>query len=41
VEAYLQKRTDAHFTHGICPPCQSKLLAETGDGIPIDGDCGD
>jgi hypothetical protein len=28
IEAYLSARTDAQFTHGICPECNEKLLAE-------------
>ncbi|HSR99155.1 MAG TPA: two-component regulator propeller domain-containing protein [Kofleriaceae bacterium] len=30
IEAYLAARTDAQFTHGICPDCNEKLLAEEG-----------
>jgi hypothetical protein len=30
IEAYLAERTDAQFTHGICPECNEKLLAEEG-----------
>jgi ligand-binding sensor domain-containing protein len=32
IEAYLAARTDAQFTHGICPDCNEKLLAEEGHG---------
>jgi DNA-binding response OmpR family regulator len=28
VDAYIVEHTDAQFTHGICPPCTQKLLAE-------------
>ena len=28
VDAYIVEHTDAQFTHGICPPCSQKLLAE-------------
>jgi hypothetical protein len=28
VDAYIVEHTDAQFTHGICPPCAQKLLAE-------------
>ena len=28
IEAYLGARTDAQFTHGICPDCDAKLAAE-------------
>jgi tetratricopeptide (TPR) repeat protein len=28
VEEYLGKRTDAQFSHGICPPCAEKLARE-------------
>jgi ligand-binding sensor domain-containing protein len=28
IEAYLSARTDARFTHGICPECKKKMLAE-------------
>jgi hypothetical protein len=30
IEAYLSERTDAQFTHGICPECNEKMLAEEG-----------
>jgi PAS domain S-box-containing protein len=29
VEDYIKKRTDASFTHGICPQCLKKLAPET------------
>jgi ligand-binding sensor domain-containing protein len=28
IEAYLSARTDAQFTHGICPDCTDKMLAD-------------
>ena len=28
VDRYIVEHTDAKFTHGICPPCSEKLLAE-------------
>ena len=28
VETYIGEQTGSHFTHGICPECHSKLLAE-------------
>jgi hypothetical protein len=28
IEAYLSARTDAKFTHGICPECTTKMLEE-------------
>jgi sigma-B regulation protein RsbU (phosphoserine phosphatase) len=28
VDSYISEHTDAEFTHGICPPCSQKLLAE-------------
>lgn len=30
VESYLQQRTDADFTHGICPECRSKTFPKPG-----------
>jgi sigma-B regulation protein RsbU (phosphoserine phosphatase) len=33
VETYMGKRTGAHFTHGLCPDCAEKTLAEI-DAIP-------
>jgi len=32
IEAYLGARTDAQFTHGICPDCTDKMLAEESFG---------
>ncbi len=28
IEAYLQKHTEAEFSHGICPDCEKKLYAD-------------
>ena len=28
VDSYIVEHSDAQFTHGICPPCSQKLLAE-------------
>ena len=28
LEGYIAEHTDAQFTHGICPPCASTLMAE-------------
>jgi sigma-B regulation protein RsbU (phosphoserine phosphatase) len=28
VDAYIVEHSDARFTHGVCPPCTQKLLAE-------------
>jgi ligand-binding sensor domain-containing protein len=32
IEAYLSARTEAQFTHGICPECTEKMLAEESFG---------
>jgi ligand-binding sensor domain-containing protein len=32
IEAYLSARTDAQFTHGICPDCTEKMLTEDSFG---------
>jgi hypothetical protein len=32
IEAYLSARTDAKFTHGICPDCKNKMLTEDSAG---------
>jgi ligand-binding sensor domain-containing protein len=32
IEAYLSARTEAQFTHGICPDCTEKMLAEESFG---------
>ena len=37
IEAYLRARTDAQFTHGICPDCHAKVLAEGGELEPEPG----
>ncbi|MGD0022881.1 MAG: sensor with HAMP domain protein, partial [Smithellaceae bacterium] len=28
IEAYLQKHTEAEFSHGICPDCEKKFYAD-------------
>jgi len=28
LEAYIQERTEARFSHGICPECRHELSAE-------------
>ena len=28
VDSYITEHSDAEFTHGICPPCSQKLMAE-------------
>jgi DNA-binding response OmpR family regulator len=33
VDAYIAEHTEAQFTHGICPPCSEKLLAEIGKEV--------
>jgi len=30
VEEYIEKHTDAEFTHGLCPKCASDMLKEAG-----------
>ena len=30
IEVYVQQRSDADFTHGICPECQSKVRRDLG-----------
>ena len=32
IEAYLSARTDAQFTHGICPECTKRMLADESFG---------
>jgi ligand-binding sensor domain-containing protein len=32
IEAYLSARTDAEFTHGICPECTKRMLADESLG---------
>jgi hypothetical protein len=40
LEHYIRKRTDADFTHGICPECYEKVMAEMdaedGQSLPED-----
>lgn len=33
VEVYVQERSDADFTHGICPECQSRVRRDLGMGL--------
>lgn len=33
VESYISEHTDAQFSHGICPPCAEKVMAEL-DNVP-------
>jgi ssDNA-binding Zn-finger/Zn-ribbon topoisomerase 1 len=33
IEEYIQKQTDAKFTHGICPECTKKLYPEIADKL--------
>nr|MBF0220970.1 hypothetical protein [Desulfobulbaceae bacterium] len=35
VDEYIQKRTDAEFTHGICPTCAKKLYPDLYDDLDI------
>lgn len=38
IESYISKHTDASFSHGFCPECQAKLIAEavrTDDGQKV------
>ncbi len=28
IESYMEKRTDAHFSHSICPECEKKLYSD-------------
>jgi hypothetical protein len=32
VESYIQKHSDATFTHGICPDCIKKLYPDLAEG---------
>jgi CheY-like chemotaxis protein len=32
IEAYIEKHSDAEFTHGICPDCLAKFRRELGNG---------
>lgn len=34
VESYITEHTDAHFSHGICPPCFEKAISEV-DAIAL------
>jgi DNA-binding NtrC family response regulator len=34
VESYIQKHTDARFTHSVCPECAKKYLAKINKGAP-------
>ncbi len=36
VEDYIQTRTDAEFTHGICPKCAKSLYPDRHDTMPDD-----
>ncbi len=31
IEAYIEKHSDAQFSHSICPECAKKLYPEFGD----------
>jgi hypothetical protein len=33
VESYIQKHSDATFTHGICPDCIQKLYPDLAKGV--------
>jgi phosphoserine phosphatase RsbU/P len=35
VDAYIAEHTDAQFTHGICPPCSAKVMAEFDGTRPV------
>lgn len=37
IEVYLQKHSDAQFTHGLCPECVRKLYPELYD-VPLPGE---
>ena len=37
IEAYLSARTDAQFTHGICPECTKKMMSEESFGRTTQG----
>ena len=32
IESYISKKTDASFTHGICPGCYEKMMKEINNG---------
>ena len=34
VEKYISERTDASFSHGLCPACQRKHFPDDADGGP-------
>ena len=34
VESYIQKRSEATFTHGMCPECSHQLYPELDDPVP-------
>ena len=34
VEVYVQNRTDATFSHGVCPDCLKKWMAENASSLP-------
>jgi hypothetical protein len=36
VETYIHHRSDADFSHGICPDCMSKLYPDYADAISPD-----
>jgi hypothetical protein len=38
LETYIEARTQASFTHGICPDCHAKVLAEKGDDSDSNGE---
>ena len=35
VESYISDHTDARFSHGICPPCLEKAMAEIDEGADL------
>jgi hypothetical protein len=35
VEAYISQRTDAHFSHGLCPHCMELLYPEFLEDPPL------
>jgi sigma-B regulation protein RsbU (phosphoserine phosphatase) len=35
VESYISDHTDARFSHGICPPCLEKAMAELDEGADL------
>ena len=34
IESYIQEHSDADFSHGICPDCAKKALAELDEALP-------